>query len=343
MSSLSVIQFLVGCSTLSRAVEGKPGHHMTEGFRNYPLIPGPSSSGNLSFLLRRFRGALFFPEVPPGHSMPEEKAIVQLNSLKKENSLTWLGHSTFLIRLNGKTILTDPFLTERASPITWAGPKRFIPPGISIKKLPAIDIIIVSHNHYDHLDEKTIESLHGKENIHIVVPLGLKTFFTQRGYPNVKELDWGENTWVDGIQMTSLPAVHFSGRGIGDWNKTLWCSWAIISSSGKYYFAGDTAYSYTIFRDIREKYKSFNFAIVPIGAYEPPEIMKTVHTTPEEAIRIGQDIRAKVMVASHWGTIELSDEPHWEPPRRFKKHAAKVGIPQEQIWVMKIGETRILP
>ncbi len=315
---------------------------MTDRFRNYPPTPSPYSYGRFSFFLRRFCGSLFLPEIPPDHVLPEEKAIARLNSLKEENTLTWLGHSTFLIRLDGKTILTDPFLTERSSPVTWGGPKRFVPPGISIKKLPAIDIIIVSHNHYDHLDEATVESLHGKEKILVVVPLGLKIFFTQRGYVNVKELDWGENTSVDNIQITSLPAVHFSGRGISDGNKTLWCSWAIVSSSGKYYFAGDTAYSYPIFQNIAKKYKSFNLAIVPIGAYEPQKIMKAFHTTPEEAIKIGIDIKAKVMVGSHWGTIELSDEPHWEPPQRFKEHARKVGIPQERIWVMKIGETRIL-
>ena len=340
---LTVFQFLVGCLPFSREAEGEPGHHTTEGFRNYPPAPDPSSYGSFSFFLRRFWGSLFPPEIPPDHIIPEETAINQLNSLKNRNTLTWLGHSTFLIRLDGKTILTDPFLTERASPIAWMGPRRFVPPGISIEKLPIIDIIIVSHNHYDHLDEKTIESLPGKENIHVVVPLGLKIFFTQRGYTSVKELDWGENTWVDSIQMTSLPAVHFSGRGIGNRNRTLWCSWAIVTSSGKYYFAGDTAYSSTIFRDIGKKYKSFNLAIVPIGAYEPQYLMKAFHTTPEEAIKIGIDVRAGFMIGSHWGTIELSDEPHWEPPRRFKAHARKVGIHQGQIWVMKTGETKNLP
>ncbi len=197
--SLTVFQFLVGCLPLSRAAEGKPRHHMIEGFRNYPPTPNPFSYGDFSFFLRRFWGSLFPPEISPDHILPKKAAINQLNSLKSRNTLTWLGHSTFLIRLNGKTILTDPFLTERASPVAWGGPKRFTPPGISLKKLPSIDIVIVSHNHYDHLDEITIESLPGKENIHVVVPLGLKIFFTQRGYPSVKELDWGENTWVDSI------------------------------------------------------------------------------------------------------------------------------------------------
>lgn len=341
--SLSAFQQLFGFLPLSWAVKGKPGHHMTERYQNYPPTPRPSSYGKVSFFLRRFWGSLFPPEIPPDHIMPEEAAVKQLNSVNNKNTLTWLGHSTFLIRLHGKTILTDPFLTERASPIAWAGPGRFVPPGISIEKLPTIDIVIVSHNHYDHLDEKTIESLPGKENIHVVVPLGLKIFFTQRGYRSVKELDWGEDIWVDHIQLTSLPAVHFSGRGIGDGNKTLWCSWAIFSSTCKYYFAGDTAYSSTIFRDIGKKYKYFDLAIVPIGAYEPQYIMKEFHTTPEEAIEIGRDVRADFMVGSHWGTIELSDEPHWEPPRRFFAYAEKAGIHKKRIWVMKTGETRSLP
>ena len=341
--SLTLIQFLFGFLLFSRAAEGRPKHHMMEGFSNYPPTPYDSSYGKLSFFLRRFWGSFFPPEIPSGHILSEDKAIAQLNSLNKENTLTWLGHSTFLIRLDGKTILTDPFLSEYASPVTWAGPRRFVPPGISLKKLPAIDLILVSHNHYDHLDETTVEKLPGKEKTHVIVPLGLKAFFTQRGYVNVKELDWGEDTLVDNMKIISLPAVHFSGRGLGDRNKTLWCSWAIVSSSGKYYFAGDTAYSSTIFRNIAEMYNSFNLAIVPIGAYEPQKMMKPFHTTPEEAIKIGIDDKSRVMVGSHWGTIELSDEPHWDPPRRFVEHAGKLGIPPEQIWVMKIGETRILP
>jgi len=338
--SLWGAQFLLGGLSGSLLVEAKPNHHTEKGFRNDP--PTPDLTPDFGFMLRRFRGSFSLPEVPPDHSLSEEAAIAQLNELKQKNTLTWLGHATFLMRLHGKTILTDPFLTEYASPFI-VGPKRFVPPGISIEKLPLIDSIVISHNHYDHLDEKTVESLPGKETIRVFVPLGLKKFFTQKGYTHVREMDWGERASWDGMDISALPAAHFSGRGIRDRNKTLWCSWAIRSASGNCFFAGDTGYAPSIFRKIGSKYKSFDLAMVPIGAYAPRKVMATVHTNPEEAIDAGMDINANVMVGMHWGTIELSDEPHWEPPKRFLKKARKMGISQERAWIMKIGETRILP
>lgn len=346
--SLSGLSLFLGCLFLNQDVKcvplpmnNKPKHHTTTGFCNYPVVTDDPSV-TLSFVLRRFWGSLFLPEVPQGHYVSEEAAIHQLNALKTKNSLTWVGHSTFLTIIDGKTVLIDPFFSEYASPFI-RGPKRYVSPGISIKKFPPIDIIIVSHNHYDHLDEKAVESLLDKEKIHVFVPLGLKTFFTQRGYVNVQELDWEESTLFDGIRITALPAIHFSGRRISDRNKTLWCSWAIQSSSGKYYYSGDTGYSSEVFQEIGEKYGPFDLAIVSIGAYEPQKIMKEFHTTPEEAIKLGLDIKAQVMVGAHWGTIELSSESHWEPPQRFKKEAQKKGIPEGRTWVMKIGETRVMP
>ncbi len=333
---------ILSCSSSTIDTEGKPNHHTATGFQNYPPIPAASSKGVL-FFLRRVWGSIFHPEIPSDHHLSEKEAITMLNNLKGKNTLTWLGQSTYLLRINGKTILTDPFLTNRASPLSFVGGvTRYVPAGIQIKNLPPIDIILVSHNHYDHLDKRTIDSLPDKEKIHVGVPLGLGDYFLKSGYKKVHELDWEESTAIGDIQITSLPAVHDSRRGVGDKDKTLWCSWAIISSFGKYYFAGDTGYS-TVFQDIGQKYKSFNLAMLPIGAYEPRELMWMSHVNPEEAIKIGMDINANVLVAGHWGTIELSDEPPWEPPKRFRTAAKSVGIDQERIWIMKIGESRIIP
>jgi len=223
------------------------------------------------------------------------------------------------------------------------GPRRFVKPGIGIKHLPPVDIIIVSHNHYDHLDAGVIKALPNKNNIHVFVPLGLKNFFTERGYTHVHELDWNESFLLYNIRMTALPSVHYSGRGLTDKNKTLWCSWAICSPSGRYYFVGDTAYSSTIFKKIGNKFKSFDLAMVTIGTYGNRKYGVNNHTTPEEAVRLGMDINSKFFVGMHWGTIEQSDEPPWEPPKRFSEAGLKAGISEKRIWIMKIGETRLLP
>ena len=203
--------------------------------------------------------------------------------------------------------------------------------------------MIVSHNHYDHLDDETIRSLKNIETIHVVVPLGLKSFFTERGYKKVTELDWGESVAIGNIELTSLPAVHDSARSTYDRNKTLWSSWAIESPDRKVFFVGDTGYSEIIYRRIGEKYGSFDYAILPIGAYEPRKLMWMSHVTPEEAVSIGADVRANTLIASHWGTVSsLSDEPPFEPPKRFKKAGAENGFSEQEIWVMKVGETRPL-
>jgi L-ascorbate metabolism protein UlaG (beta-lactamase superfamily) len=242
-----------------------------------------------------------------------------------------------------KTILTDPFLSKYASPVSWAGPTRLVASPLRINTLPSIDIVIVSHNHYDHLDDETISNLRNKDNIHIVVPLGLKPFFIERGYTKVTELDWGQSVSVEGIEMTAEPAVHDSARSISDHNKTLWASWVINSAQQRILFIGDTGYSCSIFKNLGDKYGSFDYAILPIGAYEPRELMWMSHTTPEEAVSIGIDVRAKTLIASHWGTVSsLSDEPMFSAGIRFKQSAADRGLSNNELWTMKVGETRPL-
>jgi len=341
LSAFTIFQWFIGCSARSNAKEALSENEILDSLKHHPETQA-SSGGNMSFFIRRFKGAFSTIKIPKNHLIPEEKAIDQLNQLKKNDTITWLGHSTFLIRLNKKTILTDPFLTDWASPVSWAGPKRFVQPGISIPNLPKIDTIIITHNHYDHLDIETAKALSNKQEIDVLVPLGLKPFFMNIGYSRVQELNWEETTSLYGFKFTSLPAVHFSGRGLFDRNKTLWCSWAIEAGSNKIYFSGDTAYSAPIFKKIKSQFKAFDVAIVPIGAYEPQSMMKPVHTTPEEAVQLGIDINARTIISSHWGTIELSDEPHFEPPLRFKTHTKKMGFSNENTWNMKIGETKII-
>jgi len=338
---------LISCSSIltqsggQASMENLPTHHTETGFQNNPFVETASPKGFL-FYIRRFWGSVFTPEIPDGHALSEEESVLLLNSVEGDK-ISWLGHASFLLKTSEVMILTDPFLTEFASPVSWAGPRRFVGPGITIKNLPQIDVVLVSHNHYDHLDDETIRSLEQKEKIHVVVPLGLKSFFVERGYEMVTELDWGESVTIERIKITSHPAVHDSARSIADHNQTLWSSWAIESPERRVFFVGDTGYSKSVYTRIGEKYGSFDYAIVPIGAYEPRKLMWMSHVTPEEAVSIGSDVRANKLIASHWGTVSsLSDEPPFEPPTRFKKSGTDNGFHEQDLWIMKVGETRSL-
>ena len=199
-----IVLLMVGYSLFSSTkirAEEKPKHHTENGFRNYPIIPDFGPVGT-AFYFRRVLDSFLLPDVPDEHYLSEKDAINQFQQLNGKNSITWLGHATFLIRINGMTILTDPFLTEYASPFWIFGSRRFVQPGISLENLPAIDIVVVSHNHLDHLDEETIESLQGKHTIHVFVPLGLKQFFRDRGYTHINELDWNMSYTYGGIEFT---------------------------------------------------------------------------------------------------------------------------------------------
>jgi len=344
---MTILVVLSSCSSISlhsseqASLENKPKHHTETGFQNHPFVETAAPKG-IAFYLRRFWGSIFTPDIPDGHALSEKESIQLLNSIEGDR-ISWLGHATFLLRASEVTILTDPFLTEFASPVSWAGPRRFVSPGITLENLPQIDVVIVSHSHYDHLDDETIRSLKNKEKIHVVVPLGLKSFFVERGYEMVTELDWGESVSIQSVKITSHSAVHDSARSTSDHNHTLWSSWAIKSSERSIFFVGDSGYSKSVYSRIGELYGSFDYAIVPIGAYEPRELMWMSHTTPEEAVSLGLDVRANRLIASHWGTVSsLSDEPLFEPPEGFKKSGADNGFNERDLWIMKVGETRSL-
>jgi N-acyl-phosphatidylethanolamine-hydrolysing phospholipase D len=310
-------------------------------FRNLPgsLLQTAGLAEFAPFFLRRTL-VRRPPAIPPGHVVPIDEAIAQLSAAGPE-SLTWLGHASFLLRTGGRTILTDPFLSERASPLAALGPKRYVSAGLPLTALPALDTIVVSHNHYDHLDARTVDGVPSKDRITVAVPKGVGAFFTRRGYRDVRELDWWEETRVgNDLVLAALPASHFSGRTPFDRNRTLWASWAIASRTRKVFFAGDTGYG-PVFSEIGRRIGPFDLGLVPIAAYEPSSIMRPVHCDPEEAVCVGRDVRAATLVAMHWGTIVLTDEPPFEPPGRFRAAASRAGVPDRDVWVMRIGETRI--
>jgi len=280
------------------------------------------------------------PAIPDDHALKLDDVLAQLKH-PNNPSITWLGHACFLIRMGGKTLLTDPYLTDYASPSHGIGPKRFIPAAIPIPHLPKIDIIVISHNHYDHLDTRTIEKLPNAHDIQVIVPIHLGSYFRWSGFKKVVELNWYDQ-WTDGkITIKSLPVIHYSKRGLFDRNESLWSGFKLCEGKHKLFFGGDTAYG-DFFKNLGKAEGPFDYAILGIGAYEPRRLMGPVHATPEEAVAIGQLLNADTIIAMHWGTIILSEEPIFEPPERFKRAGLDAGIPDDKLWVLKIGETRNL-
>jgi L-ascorbate metabolism protein UlaG (beta-lactamase superfamily) len=314
-------------------------------FANPPDSPPRMRRRNrvLKFLWRQRIHALR-PELPAGHVLPAEAVLagLALQHERGHETVTWLGHAAFLIRMAGLTILLDPFLAEYASPVHGVGPRRFAPAALSVDQLPRIDVLLVSHNHYDHLDARTIEALPDRRRIHVVVPLGLGKFFRQRGFQHVTELGWHQQTLHEGLKLVCVPAIHRSARGLTDRNRTLWAGFVLESATRRIYFGGDTGYG-PVFKDTGRRLGPFDLALLGIGAYAPRAAMHMNHADPEEAVQIARDLRARSVMGMHWGTIILTEEPPFEPPERFRIAAAAAGFAAEDAWLMRIGETREVP
>jgi N-acyl-phosphatidylethanolamine-hydrolysing phospholipase D len=313
-------------------------HILKNGFRNTnPAFTPPSTWERLKFIPSRTWATTFHPRTA---SLPHvENDGSSLKNNRTAATVTWVGHSTLLIQLDGVNILTDPHWSGRASPVTFAGPKRLMPPGVPFESLPPIDLVLISHDHYDHLDVETVRRLAQRHHPVFLVPLGLKAWFAEIGITQVEELNWWESRRVKGLTVTCLPAQHFSGRTLWDRNQRLWSSWAVAGDTKRAFFAGDTGY-YEVFKEIGNRLGPFDLAAVPIGAYLPRAIMKMTHLTPEEALQLFADIRGQRFVAIHWGTFDLTQEPIEEPPQRLEAEAKRLGLDRSQVWVLKHGETR---
>lgn len=265
----------------------------------------------------------------------------------EECVITWVGHSSFLIQVGGRNILTDPVWSERCAPVQWAGPKRHVPPGIPFDELPPIDLVLQSHDHYDHFDDWSVRAIaRAHPAAHWITPLGVTRRLHARGVQTVTELDWWQSRDVDDTQVTCVPAQHFSGRTPWDRNATLWGGFVLRISGHTLYFVGDTGW-HDEFGEIGRRCGPFHTVLMPIGAYDPRWIMTPVHVDPEEAVRAFTTLRAAhpasapVMVAMHWGTFVLTDEPLDEPPTRTRAAWTLAGLPTDQLWVMAPGETRL--
>jgi L-ascorbate metabolism protein UlaG (beta-lactamase superfamily) len=238
--------------------------------------------------------------------------------------VTWLGHSTTLVEIGGARLLVDPVWAERASFVSFAGPKRFYPPPLPLAELPSVDAIVLSHDHFDHLDEGLVRTLAARD-LRWIAPLGVGDWLRKWGVAagNVTELDWWESTPVGGAILTATPARHFSGRRIGSTDRTLWCGWAIVTPPHRVYYAGDTAMQ-NEFAEIGERLGPFDLTMIEVGAYD--KLWPDVHLGPEQAVQAHRLVRGDVMLPLHWGLFDLALHGWTEPIERVLAAAARHGV-----------------
>ncbi len=338
-----------------------PRHHRAKGFQNNYLEFEPR--GLFDLLKWKFEATRDGLPMPPATLTPvvaPDTSFIQANAVagnRMEPAITWIGHATVLAQFGGLNVITDPVFSERVSPVAFIGPKRHVPPGMSLAQLPHIDVVLISHNHYDHLDDASVRALNSQVGGSpvFIVPLGIKAWMAGRGIVNVVELDWWQSYPIAApagpVEVFLTPVQHWSGRGLNDRLATLWGGYAVFAPDFHLFFTGDTAYSKD-FTDIRQHFASrqrpeqgggFDLALIALGAYEPRWFMRTQHVNPAEAVQIHLDVAAKRSVGIHWGTFELTDESLDEPPRALAKARAEKGLADDAFVVLAIGETRKLP
>ena len=254
------------------------------------------------------------------------------------NYAVWIGHATYLINNGEINILTDPIFSKRASPIGFAGPKRMIPPAMNLQDLPKIDIVVVSHNHYDHLDIWSLKKLYKlNPEIAFLVPAGDRIKLIKAGIKNVYEMQWWDAFHFSNTTFHFTPVQHWSKRGLFDRNKSLWGGWFIKTDKLALYHAGDTGYS-NDFKTTYERLGAPDYSFIPIGAYDPRWFMKDSHVNPEEAVQIALDLQTPHSFGMHWGTFTLTDEPVAEPPQRLAAELKAKGLSPDFFRSPKPGE-----
>jgi N-acyl-phosphatidylethanolamine-hydrolysing phospholipase D len=363
ISALVSLAFLVSsCSTVNPYFDAKMKHHTPTGFvNNY----GPAGGKPLSELLKwQWEAFKSGDPKPPSqayagysfHTMKPLLAQLSENCMDpvlkkagrcKEISITWISHATVLVQMGGINILTDPHFSERTFAVQFLGPKRKVPLSVTLAELPRIDLVVISHNHYDHLDTDTVKALQAQAGGPplFAVPLGIDLWFKDLGITNVERFDWWNTKSLLGVDIHFVPAQHWSSRSPFDTNATLWGGWVIKEKANgtdlgrSLYFAGDTGISKD-FQDIGARFNGFDFSLIPVGAYEPRWFMKDQHVNPEEAVQIHRDVKSKWSLGVHWGTFELTDEALDQPLVDLPNALDKAGVQKSDFVMFKHGESR---
>ncbi|MDQ3950311.1 MAG: MBL fold metallo-hydrolase [Gemmatimonadota bacterium] len=330
-------------------------HHPAGGFRNpWPDAAPGDTRDVLRWQAERRRNPRT-PNPPPGHFPRATPAFATPRAPGDVVTATWVGHSTVLLQIGGLNVLTDPMWSARASPLWFAGPRRLTPPGVDFDALPPIDVVLQSHNHYDHLDSRTVRRMARRfRDARWFAPLGLSPLLRRWGVRDIVERDWWQTaehrqngrTANGPVTIGCTPAQHFSARGLRDRNRTLWCGWAVEAGGHRVFFAGDTGL-HPEFAAIAERYGPFDLVLLPVGAYEPRWFMRRVHLNPEDALAAYRELRgpyadvpSPALLAIHWGTFRLTDEPADEPPQRMRALWQAAGQSDDRLWVLAHGETR---
>jgi N-acyl-phosphatidylethanolamine-hydrolysing phospholipase D len=334
-------------------------HHTPKGFRNNYIGSVTKSLGDLL----RWQWQRVRDRLPPTPQLPTPQVAADLDFLRRNAlagtamrpAVTWIGHATMLVQASGLNVLTDPIFSTRAAPVQFLGPKRAQPPGIAPPDLPHVDVVAISHNHYDHLDRASVRALANQAGGAplFLVPLGVKSWLAQLGITRAVELDWWETHVHPGaaVEFQLTPAQHWSGRSLSDRNRTLWGGWAVMGADFHWYFTGDTGYSKD-FKDVRERLAArhtppqgggFDIALIAVGACLPRWFMKDQHVDLEEAVQIHLDLGAKRSVGVHWGTFALADDPIDLPLHDLAGARRGKGVSEDAFFLLPVGGTRELP
>ncbi|MBO6807555.1 MAG: MBL fold metallo-hydrolase [Thalassospira sp.] len=324
--------------------KAKPAHHTDTGFENRHPLPDPVKRSFWRFLRRRYFGDDDWPKAK--HQIgkiptetPDHDAIHNPDPSRLQ--VTWVGHATVLVQYGGLNILTDPVFSERASPFKRLGPKRYTQPGLAIEQLPKLDLVLLSHNHYDHFDLASLTQLGNAPRY--VLPLKNGPLLEKAGIraDRYVELDWDESHHHDDLKITHVPSNHWSSRTTKDRKEMLWGGYVLEFADGyRFYFVGDTGWNEALFTEMSAIHGGIDFGLIPIGAYDPRDFMRNSHCNPEEAIQIMQKMGVKQALAIHWGTFVLTAEPVDEPPVRLASARKNNGIADGDFIAPPIGSTR---
>jgi L-ascorbate metabolism protein UlaG (beta-lactamase superfamily) len=330
------MSLLLSCTAKRTYLKSNHYSPETKKFMNHK--DSSSENGLLSFL----HWKLFTTAKPwPKWVELKNKAKLRNPSDPGKANITFINHSTFLLQFDQINILTDPVWSNRVSPVSWAGPKRVHEPGVKFEDLPRIDVVLISHNHYDHMDKETLIMLEEKFSPVFICPLGDANSLEGFGLKKVFELDWGQKLDFNAMEIHFTPSQHWSKRTLFDRNESLWGSFVVQYNKKNIYFAGDTGYS-SHFKEAQEKYGRMNLSLLPIGAYAPRWFMQTMHMDPEEAIWAHKDLKSRKSIGIHYGTFQLTNEGRDEPVHKLQMYLKSNQLRKDDFLTLNPGESRMI-